>query len=247
MKNPICNNPEKAGSHFCSRFGDIETVLFDIDGTLYRQIPVRLAIFHRMCLQYAFSPFQFWECLRAIRGYQHALEQLRGRNDAGSVDTRQFELACRLSGLSIALLKAYLEKWFDLEPLQILGRCLRPGVEDFLSRAKGRGLRLGVFSDYPAELKLNAMGLSDYFDVVLTARQIEVNRLKPDPLGLELAVKKLDANRRTALYVGDQPRIDAECARHAGIKSIIVGKRNRTGDLWVGVRDFFELSSLLEI
>jgi HAD superfamily hydrolase (TIGR01549 family) len=220
-------------------------VILDLDGTLYRQTMLRLMLLHQMVHHYARSPRKFIECLRAIRAYRKALELMRDQSNGGDVETCQVQIACNLSGLSPVSLRGHVQTWMEQEPLAVLRECLRPGVEQFLKQAKSEGVRLGLFSDYAAEWKLKAMGLWDYFEVVLTARQADVNSLKPDPAGLVLCSERLRVNRESAIYVGDRPEIDAETARRAGIRCLIVGRQSRATDSWTGIDDFFSLTWFL--
>src|SRR5690349_20196073 len=78
----------------------IRAVLFDLDGTLYRQAPVRSA----MALELLSLPLsglraapRRWRALQAYRGAQEAL---RGASTMGSPATLQRIAAARRSGLS---------------------------------------------------------------------------------------------------------------------------------------------------
>ena len=61
---------------------------------------------------------------------------------------------------------------------------------DLLSALDGRGLRIGVFSDYPATDKLEAMGLRGKVSLELDATAESVNAFKPHPRGLEVACQR---------------------------------------------------------
>jgi len=69
--------------------------------------------------------------------------------------------------------------WMEAAPLQILARCLRPGIVELLESARNKGIRMGLLSDYPARRKLLAMGLDSYFSVVLSAQDCRIGEFKP--------------------------------------------------------------------
>ena len=73
-----------------------------------------------------------------------------------------------------------------------------------------------MWSDYPAEEKLAALGLRA--EVVVSATDPEVDRLKPDPRGLEVALARLGASAEHCLLVGDRDERDGEAARRAGVE-----------------------------
>src|SRR5260370_34147189 len=70
------------------------------------------------------------------------------------------------------------------QPLDLVRQHMRPGVVEFLEAARRRGLRLGLFSDYPVEAKLVAMGVRHFFSAVRWAQQPDVAAFKPNPRGL---------------------------------------------------------------
>ena len=83
-----------------------------------------------------------------------------------------------------------------------------------------RRIPCGVFSDYPAETKLSAMKLRDFFDHVLCAA--EVGSLKPNPAGVLLLAERMGLAPADMLYIGDRT-IDLEAAAAAGMRGILVG------------------------
>jgi HAD superfamily hydrolase (TIGR01509 family) len=135
----------------------------------------------------------------------------------------------------------------EKEPLALLQRFVDPALRAFLRAARTRGVRLGVFSDYPAATKLHAMGLTEFFDVVVAAQDAGVNRFKPHPSGLLEALRRLDAAPDRALYVGDRHEVDGAAARAAGVPCIIVGRRPRpvASEGWIAVSDYAALHAML--
>jgi FMN phosphatase YigB (HAD superfamily) len=65
------------------------------------------------------------------------------------------------------------------------------------------------------------MGIDGFFDVVVTAQDPEVQRFKPDPRGLETALRRLAVQKNEVLYVGNRADIVAAASR-AGIRHIIL-------------------------
>jgi len=131
----------------------------------------------------------------------------------------------------------------EQEPLELLPRSAHRGLFEFLQAAKSRELRLGVFSDYPATAKLEAMGIAHFFDVVVSAQDSEIQRFKPAPRGLEVTLRRLGVKKHQALYVGDRPDIDAAAASRAGIACVIIGQRRSVaGEFgWIGISSYREL------
>jgi FMN phosphatase YigB (HAD superfamily) len=227
---------------------DLAAIVFDVDGTLYRQAPLRRAMLLRLLKHVASRPHRGVSTFRALSAYRHAQESLRGAPVQGGLAEAQMRLACERSGLAEPVLAPIVARWMDREPLPLLGRFVEPTLRALLTSARSRGLRLGVFSDYPAAAKLEAMGLSEFFEVAVSAQDAAVNSFKPDPAGLVETLRRLGVRPEQALYVGDRHDVDFPAARAAGVACVIVGRRpSRPGgsDGFTSVAHYGELSALL--
>jgi FMN phosphatase YigB (HAD superfamily) len=208
----------------------VTTLVFDVDGTLYEQQALRRAMLLRLlahAVMQPAGPHGGIATFRALRAYRRAQELLRGAEVNGSIGERQIQLACELTGQSSDVLAAIVDRWMDREPLVVVERFVMPGLRTLLSSAKANGLRLGVLSDYPAEDKLRAMRVAEYFDVVVSAQDAGVNRFKPDPCGLFEALRRLESAPSEAVYIGDRHDVDGSVANAAGVHCVIVDTRVR--------------------
>lgn len=206
---------------------DLRALVFDVDGTMYPQGPLRRAMILRLVRAYWHSPFRGWITVRTLRKYRRAQESLRfslsgGVDQLGSAASEERELVRR---------------WIEEEPLKVLRPLVYEGLEKMLAAAKDDGLRLGVFSDYPAEKKLRTLGLEKYFDSIVSAQDPEVQRFKPNALGLEVTLKRLGVVKAEALYVGDRAEVDGAAAAAAGVACVILGAH--------GFRDYTEIMRML--
>jgi HAD superfamily hydrolase (TIGR01509 family) len=225
----------------------IKAVVFDLDGTLYHQSPVRRTMAWRLARHYWQRPAAGWRTARALQAYRRAQERLRHDGGDGGPG-RQLDEACRLSGQTAAVVREAVEAWMERAPLTVLPGHVRAGARDVLARARARGVRLGLLSDYPAADKLRALQLADLFDVVVTAQDVDVQRFKPDPRGLQVTLARLGVAPADALYVGDRPDVDGETARRAGVGCVIVaetGQRVPAGP-WHVTCDVADLVALIE-
>jgi beta-phosphoglucomutase-like phosphatase (HAD superfamily) len=89
-----------------------------------------------------------------------------------------------------------------------------------------------VFSDYPPELKLKALGVAGRFSVLVCSADPEVGAFKPHPKGFLVASGRWQIDPSEILVVGDRPDADAAGARAAGMPCVIIGgpHRRRSGD-----------------
>jgi HAD superfamily hydrolase (TIGR01509 family) len=225
----------------------LKAIVFDVDGTLYRQSGLRRAMLLRLLKESALHPWSAVGTFKALRAYRHAQEVLRGTETEGAIAAAQLRLASERSGQAEPLVAKLVARWMEQEPLPVLERFVDPALRPFLAAARSRRLALGILSDYPAASKLEAMGLTAFFDVVVAAQDQAVNRFKPHPSGLSEALRQLGATPAEALYVGDRHEIDGAVARALGVPCVIVGGRatRATAVGWTPVSGYHELHTML--
>ena len=225
----------------------LKALIFDVDGTLYRQGLVRYGMLWHLLRASVGQPTQSLLIFRVLRAYRRAQEVLRASLSEGdNVALQQRQLACEWTGVAPEFVEACVARWMEQVPLALVAYSRRGGVAEFLHTARKRGLRLGVCSDYPPTAKLIAMGIAHFFDVVVSAQDPEVQQFKPGPRGLETTLRRLEVDRHQALYVGDRPEVDAVAASSAGIACVIIGRANsKDRGSWEQVRDYWELKKTL--
>jgi FMN phosphatase YigB (HAD superfamily) len=209
--------------------GPLKAIIFDLDGTLYQQAPVRRTMLLRLLRAHATRPLSGLRTLRVLRAYRQAQEHLRASMNARPLATgladAQLLLAAERAKVSPDIASGCVARWMEQEPLDLLAHAIRPGLRQFLEACKARGVRLGVLSDYPADAKVDALGLHGWFDVVLAAQSPGVGVFKPHPRGLLLAMDRLQASADESLYVGDRADVDGTLAAAAGVRCFILRPR----------------------
>lgn len=99
---------------------------------------------------------------------------------------------------------------------------LLPEVKETLERLSGRGFRMAVATNKPsyfARRLLDALGVGARFIAILGPDLVE--RPKPDPGMVRVALENLGIGPAHALYVGDM-EIDVEVARAAGVRVAVL-------------------------
>lgn len=219
----------------------IRSVIFDVDGTLYRSAPVRRAMLVRLLANVALHPRRGLRTISHLRAYRHAQEELRGVPALVDLDARQIEHACRASGATPSEMRACVDEWMNRRPLDLVRAAAMPGLDDALRQLRSAGLRLGVFSDYPAGEKLRALRVADLFDAVACAQDEGIGRFKPDPLGLDVVAGLLGTAPARTLYVGDRLDVDAAAALRGGFRFLLLGRSDRERD---GIREVASLARI---
>lgn len=198
-------------------------MLFDLDGTLYHQLPMRSL----MALELMTLPLSGWakapQRWRALRTYRKTQELLRSTDASGSAAALQLAAAARGTGLPVEEVERLVDEWLLARPLKYLRLCRAKGLDRLLEVLERAGVRTGVLSDYPAESKLGALGLRGRFSPVLCTSAPEVAALKPSPRGFLLACRSWRLAPGEVLYVGDRPDVDGAGASAAGMPCVIIG------------------------
>lgn len=201
----------------------VAAVVFDLDGTLYRQKRVQVRMLAKLVWAGCGDPIAGLRRLRLLSAYRRSQEELRKHQHfIADLEAEQVKVASQRCGAPVAEMEAVVAEWMHRRPLPLLAGAMRQDTREFLDRLKSKGLKLAVFSDYPAEAKLQAMGILNCFDLVVCAQDSEIRRFKPDPRGLEVVLERLGVDAEVAVYVGDRPEVDGEAARRAGMDAVIV-------------------------
>lgn len=104
------------------------------------------------------------------------------------------------------------------------------GAGETIAELRKRDYRLGVVSsgnDCRVNREIEKLGLAELFEVVVCHEQIR-NR-KPDPEGLETAMRSLGCSQTEVGYVGDTPE-DIKMGKSAGV--LTVGVRSAYPTSW---------------
>lgn len=99
---------------------------------------------------------------------------------------------------------------------------------DFLLRARERGLRLAIVSNWDASLPLvlRAHGLVDLIDQAFAS--LVVGAEKPDPTMLHLAMASAGVSPSETLHIGDDPIDDLGAAQNAGVRGLLIDRNAET-------------------
>ncbi len=200
----------------------IKAVLFDLDGTLYRQFPVRGLMALELLTMPAHQPLLAPRRWRALRAYRRAQEQLRSADGRPSLS--QTAIAAARTGLPVAEIEQLANEWMQKRPLKYLRRWRAPGLDALVSWLAGRGIPMGVLSDYPAAEKLAALGLGAVFSPVLWTGDPEIAAFKPHPRGFLRAAAIWHLPPAEVLVVGDRVDADAAGAAAAGMPCVLIGR-----------------------
>lgn len=136
------------------------------------------------------------------------------------------------------LIKQFNEYEGKLEPY--------PDAIPTLRILKERGYKLGVITDGDPDRqkrKIKMLGLSDFFDVVVYAKE---SGSKKSVFPYLMALERLNENPRNSFYVADNPLADFEGAKKAGLTTIRI-LRGEFANISSGTCVDYQIKNLAEL
>lgn len=197
-------------------------VIFDLDGTLYHEGPLR----RRMLIELGLGTLRLGLRLpRVIGAWRQEREDLRGERFATGEQLAREHLAraARRSGMSQEQIQSCAHEWLEQRPLRHLSKCARVDLCSTLQALRAGNVRVGVFSDHPVRDKLKALGVDQWVQASCCATSEEVGAFKPDPRGYLYLAQVLGVAPEEVLVVGDRDDADGAGARNAGMQFRLLG------------------------
>ena len=192
---------------------NIRGVIFDLDGTLYDQIPVRICMLIE--LLFFFMAFKISrQKILALRFFRNKYEDLSS-NKYECAYNLSIEKTAQKFNLSPENVLKITDEWLINRPLKYIKLFRSAGVETTFKKLADLGIKIAVFSNYPTEKKIAALGLSPDFQI--SPSRSKLRYVKPHPNGISIILAEFDIKKNNLLLIGDRIDHDGECATLARI------------------------------
>jgi len=211
---------------------DLKMVIFDLDGTLYSLSRLRSLVVRDLLLYYCWRPHR-WRELRYIQKFRSLREAL-GDQPHQNIAQYQYEITAKATASTIEQVQKVIEEWMIHRPIKHLKALQYEEASLIFEALREAGIKIAVFSDFPAETKLRGMGLTA--DYIIDATQAAIDQLKPDPRGLFYLLEQSGLAAKQCLFVGDRDDRDGEAARRADMPYwILPSGEGPLEALWVAI------------
>ena len=196
---------------------EIKAWLVDLDGTLYANKPVRLAM---ACELVLFG----LPAIRVIRRFRSEHEAMRREENSGkkedTLPPMPYDLQLDRTASRLEMPREHVsnlvETWMHRRPGKWLWLFRHRRLLKEIAYFREKGGKTAIVSDYPASAKLLALRAADLFDVVVANGEAGgPTRLKPSPEGYLLAAKRLGILPQNCLVIGDRDDADGLAAKAA--------------------------------
>jgi FMN phosphatase YigB (HAD superfamily) len=194
----------------------VHLVVFDVDGTLYRQRPLRLRMARDILLHTLLK--RDLNVVAVLAKYRRIRERL-GDEEAIDFERALIAQTAVATGNSPDRVRAIVSEWVERRPLRYLAACRYPGLIQLFAGLRRSGKSIGILSDYPAKAKLEALNLTANY--VVFAGDEGIGLLKPHPRGLASLITAAGVEPHQTVVIGDRVDRDGLVARRAGAQALI--------------------------
>jgi putative hydrolase of the HAD superfamily len=210
-----------------THFGDISTVLFDLDSTLIEHTrdiqDLCRETFDVFKDQLAsLSPKEFWEAFWP-RNHDTWYMMVDGVLSGDVARLYAFVNTLRAFEVDVSLAGPMLEDW---EGRIIAATRLFDDTMPTIDRLRSASISLGIITNGYTTMqrrKVHFHGLDRLVDFVLISEEVGVH--KPSCAIFDLALASAGAAAHQALFVGDTPSTDITGARNAGLRAVLMEYR----------------------
>jgi HAD superfamily hydrolase (TIGR01549 family) len=191
-------------------------IIFDMDGTLYYQFPLRLCMCVELIGYYILHIYKITELLTLSK-----FRKLYEKGILGKGNT-------------------VVTHWMQERPLRYIALFQDKKLLHLIRSLQEQGVKIAVYSDYPVEQKirvLHDLAIDHYF----CASDTVIHCLKPDPRGLKNIVRITGESIENSLFIGDRYEKDGKCAENAGMDYIILDKNPLSRNISLHRKELFRI------
>jgi N-acetyl-D-muramate 6-phosphate phosphatase len=183
----------------------IDTVLFDLDGTLADTAPDMTSALNELLCEQGRKPLPF--------------DMVRNHVSRGAAGVLRVAFGVDLADAELESLR---ERFLQLYAANLcVETCVFPGMHEVLAHIEALGSKWGVVTNKPAWLTdrlIEALGLTARTACVISGDTTDQKKPHPKPLLHACACCGVEAER--CVYIGDDPR-DIQAAKAAGMASLV--------------------------
>jgi putative hydrolase of the HAD superfamily len=187
-------------------------VAFDLDGTLYPNYRLNIKLVPLILKEWRLF-IAFGKARSNIRK-----EQEKSLLTHSDFYEHQAEITAKNLGVASQPLKERIDIliYKGLEPLFKKVKLFK-NVKQTIAAFHEAGLKLGILSDFPPEIKLEHLNLSGFWDAALCSEKY--GALKPNPLPFTELARAMSLPCEKILYVGNSLPYDIAGAQRVGMKT----------------------------
>jgi REG-2-like HAD superfamily hydrolase len=213
---------------------EIDTIMFDVGGTLVDLSPPKEEVFRRVLAKNGFDA-PLVDVASAVAKAEKKFDGegavVDGMNESPFWKRYDKFVVDRL-GFKVDI--EALSRELSAEFLKVLDKTESwaeyPDVRPLLEDLTKRDFKLGIISNATdlVDRVLDHLGLAKYFDPIIVS--YAVGARKPDRRIFQIAAEKVHSPPNRMLYIGDKLSVDVMGASNAGMNAVLLDRMNVYGD-----------------
>lgn len=185
--------------------------IFDVDGTLYSQRKMHFYMMLKIVKYYVFHIAKLKD-IKIILTFRRLRECDEYRYS--SIEEVEKIVAEKLS-TDFARVSETIDQWMFKAPLDVISKCKYDEVINLINELKKQGKMIHIYSDYPADKKLERLGIECENVFVPDGKQIA--ELKPSKNAMDYILSVIDRPLNKVMLIGDREDKDGASARIVGM------------------------------
>lgn len=186
--------------------------IFDIDGTLYSQKKMHCIMgFHLICfyllhiknLKELSVIFQFRKYREDSKYKKYSIAALS-------------DFIAKERKIESSYVEHVIKNWLFDRPNNYMKKCAYSDVLEFINDEMSQGNIIVVYSDYPAEEKIAALGIEAEY--VFSSEDPNIHELKPSKKAMDYILNTIGLPKKNILYIGDRQEKDGYSAKCVDIR-----------------------------
>ncbi|AAY79994.1 HAD family hydrolase [Sulfolobus acidocaldarius] len=212
-------------------FRDVKAIFFDFDNTLVSFDEVEDNALHMVAKDiYNFVKDNYSSEISQDKITELVISRAKKMNEDGIYDRKSWWKSV-LDQLNVSAESEELYQWTQLYWSIASQNTPYEDALDLLEYLKKKGFRLGIITNSDGEggdkrLRLSRFPLLHYFNIIVIGGENNI-KPKPDLQPFIISCEKFGLFSSQCLMIGDDPIKDCLAAKKAGLKSILVDRKNK--------------------
>lgn len=194
----------------------ISTIIFDVDGTLYHMLPVKILIVFEMLFYFLVHFRNIWQ-IKILQDFRSIRKQ---QNWKSRTLEEQMNFIAQQNKRSSSEVYSIINNWIFKRPSRYLHFFRNRNVLKIFNFCKTIGIKTIIYSDYPPVEKLKILRI--YPDYLFYHGDGVIQEMKPSIESMKKITESVKIDTNKVVYIGDSIQTDEKSANLISVRFINV-------------------------